>query len=1009
MLKTRKKLIEVALPLESINRASIRENYIYRGNPSSLHKWWAQRPLAAARAVIFAQLVDDPSEYVDTLRQDSKLRRKAEAGLKAKLATWNEVRKLAGKAKGSGLRVAEPGPEPRIEDILVDNERQRLFHIIEQLVLWENTSNETVLKAASDEIWASWRRACADNVDDPRSSRIFNGKQLPAFLDPFAGGGTLPLEAQRLGLTAHASDLNPVAVLINKAMIEIPPRFAGRPPVRPQGEGDQALVESEWAGSAAIAEDVQYYGRWMRNEAERRIGNLYPKATITASLASGRPDLLPYVGQSLDVIAWIWARTVKSPNPAFRMVDVPLASTFMLSTKPGAEAYVLPVTDASSYRFDVRVGRPKYAEAAKRGTKLARASFACLMSDSPVVAEYIRAEGVAGRMGARLMAIVAEGERKRIYLAPTADHEAAALRAEPTWRPDVEFFQHALGFRVGNYGMRKWGDLFTARQLVALATMSDLVQEVKAQVARDALAAGLDDSATPLSAGGAGAVAYADAISLYLAFAVDKYAVYGNSLVPWYSKEGRTSMLFGQQVVSMVWDYTEVNPFSNVGGSIGKSVEIVAGALDGLPRHAVPGTAAQRDASAALEGGPFVVSTDPPYYDNVGYADLSDFFYVWLRHSQRSAFPSLFSTVTVPKGEELVATPDRHGGAVGAEAFFLRGMTEAMRRIGSHAHPTFPVTIYYAFKQTENKAAAGTASTGWETFLDAVIRAGFAIHGTWPMRTERTGRIREASSNALASSVVLVCRPRPAKSPTATRREFIAGLNAELPSALANLQRSNIAPVDLAQAAIGPGMAIFTRYSSVLDADGRPLSVREALTLINQTLDQSLVEQEGDFDADTRWALAWFEEEGFGEGAYGVAEQLSKSKNTSVDGMVDAGILVSKRGKVRLLKPSELAADWDPASDDRLTTWEIVHHLVRLLEAAGESGAATLLPKLGVRAEAARELAYRLFNLCERKRRATEALAYNGLVQSWPEIARLAAEGGRPKVEQAALFAEAEE
>ncbi len=951
--KYKKKLIEVALPLEAINKASVRENYIYRGNPSSLHKWWAQRPLAAARTILFAQMVDDPSAHPDLF------------------------------------------PTEKAQE----KERQRLFRIIEDLAQWESTTNEAVLQKARDEIWQSWRYTCAENADHPHAKDLYDRHKLPRFHDPFAGGGTLPLEAQRLGLISHASDLNPVAVLINKAMIEIPPKFDGRPPVNPEAHKEKTLLTREWCGAQGLADDVRYYGQWMRDEAEKRIGHLYPKIEVTTEMVQDpnnqRLDLKPYVGKKLNVIAWLWARTVKSPNPAFANVDVPLASTFMISTKEGKEAYVEPMIEGGSYHFTVKVGKPNDTEGAKSGTKLARANFRCLMSGTPITGDYIKAEGKAGRMGARMMAIIAEGERGRIYLSPTNAMEDVARQAKPGWKPDVEFFQQALGFRVGNYGMTKWADLFTPRQLLALTTFSDLVQEVRERVQCDALAAGLPNSGTSLSTGGNGAIPYADAVSVYLAFAVDKYSIYGNSLVPWYPQESRTSMLFSQQVLSMVWDYTEVNPFSAIGGSLAKSLTIVAGALDGLPQKAPSAEVTQQDAAVGLGLPPVVVSTDPPYYDNVGYADLSDFFYVWLRRALKPVYPDLFATLAVPKSEELVATPDRHGGKEKAEVFFLDGMTKAMHRLAEQAHPAFPVTIYYAFKQSESQSDTGTASTGWETFLDAVIRAGFSISGTWPMRTERTGRLRDTGSNALASSIVLVCRPRAADSTTATRREFVTALKAELPAALAHLQAGNIAPVDLAQAAIGPGMAVYTRYAKVLDAEGKPLSVREALALINQTLDETLAEQEGDFDADSRWALTWFEQSGFAEGDYGVAEQLSKSKNTSVAGMVEAGILASSRGKVRLLKPSELPADWDPLTDTRLTHWETVHQLIRVLEAGGEGAAAEIVAKLGAKAEVARELCYRLYTLCERKKRATEALAYNGLVQSWPEITRLARETPR--------------
>lgn len=961
-MKFKKKLIEVALPLDAINQASAREKSIRHGHPSTLHLWWARRPLAAARAVIFAQMVDDPSANPDLFPTEKKQ----------------------------------------------EKERQRLFKIIEDLVQWENTTNERVLQAARDEIWASWRRACAENADHPRARDLFNRHKLPAFHDPFAGGGALPLEAQRLGLEAFASDLNPVAVLINKAMIEIPPRFAGKPPVNPEARKGKDLIVRQWKGAQGLAEDVRHYGRWMRDEAEKRIGRLYPKVEVTAEMAKARPDLKPYVGRKLTVIAWLWARTVKSPNPAFAHVDVPLASTFMLSTKAGKEAYVEPVIEDGGYRFTVKVGKPKDAEGAKSGTKLSRgANFQCLMSGTPIAGDYIKSEGRAGRMGARLMAIVAEGDRGRVYLAPTPEHEAAARKARPAWKPETPLAPDPRALWTPPYGLTTYGDLFTPRQLVALTTFSDLVQEARERAERDALPAGLPDDGKPLRDGGTGAQAYAEAVGVYLAFVVSRLADFNSTVCGWIPIVQATRNTFARQAIPMTWDYAELNVFGNWLMSYSAALEkIIKPQEIAFPAvNAGVAQALQADGQAQSLSAGKIVSTDPPYYDNIGYADLSDFFYVWLRRSLRPVFPDLFATLAVPKAEELVATPYRHGSREKAEQFFLDGMTHAMHRLAGQAHPAFPVTIYYAFKQSETESAEGTASTGWETFLDAVIRASFAISGTWPMRTELGNRMIGSGTNALASSIVLVCRQRAASAPTATRREFVTALKAELPQALAHLQRGNIAPVDLAQAAIGPGMAVYTRYAKVLDAEGKPVSVREALALINQTLDEVLAEQEGDFDADTRWALTWFEQQGFAEGEFGVAEQLSKSKNTSVAGMVAAGFLESKRGKVCLLRPEKLPADWDPATDPRLTAWEIVHHLIRVLESGGESAAAALVARLGARAEIARELAYRLYVVSERKKRAAEALAYNGLVQSWPEIVRLAGQArGAPQAEQGGLF-----
>ena len=1028
----KKKLIEVALPLDAINTASAREKSIRHGHPSTLHLWWARRPLAAARAVIFAQMVDDPSG-------------------------WPEL---------------SPTEEAQ------EKERRRLFRLVEELVQWENTTNEELLQAARDEIKASWRRTCEENADHPRAGELFDPDRLPAFHDPFAGGGALPLEAQRLGLEAHASDLNPVAVLINKAMIEIPPKFAGRPPVNPDArsgvsEGKEPLIEREWKGAQGLAEDVRYYGRWMRDEAEKRIGRLYPKVEVTAEMARGRPDLEGYVGRKLTVIAWLWARTVKSPNPAFRDVDVPLASTFMLSTKKGKEAYVEPIVEGGDYRFTVKVGAPETSvpedgplgsagvpppsssfprssrgQAPRKresmrsgngvsrkdtgvppaqGTKLGRgANFRCLMSDTPVAGDYIKAEGNAGRMGTRLMAIVAEGDRGRVYLAPTSEHEERAREAEPEWRPENNLIGKCRD-QLPLYGMNNFADLFTPRQLVALTTFSDLVTEAIARVKQDALGArasrplkenadgtpAFPDDDSPLRDGGRGATAYAEAVGVYSGLALSRFVDRNNALCTWDTGptgtrastggSARTASLrglFTRQAIPMAWDYGEANPFSDSGGGYSSALGWVEPAVRSL-MGLTPGTAKTDNAPSQTISQGKVISTDPPYYDNISYADLSDFFYVWLRRSLRSTFPEIFATLAVPKAEELVATLYRHGSKDEAESFFLDGMTRAMQRLAEQTHSAFPVTIYYAFKQSERKGDTGVTSTGWETFLDAVIRSGFAITGTWPMRTELGNRMIGKGANALASSIVLVCRKRPADASLATRRQFVAALKVELPAALAHLQSGNIAPVDLAQAAIGPGMAVYTRYAKVLDASGTPVSVREALALINQTLDETLAEQEGDFDADSRWALAWFEQHGFAPGDYGVAETLSKAKNTSVDGLAEAGILASKAGKVRLLKPGELSADWDPTTDPRLTAWETVHQLIRALETGGETAAAGLVRQLGGVAETGRELAYRLYAVAERRSRAAEALSYNALVQSWPEVARLAR---AELVEQSEMF-----
>ena len=941
MITTRKKLIEVALPLEAINAASAREKSIRHGHPSTLHLWWARRPLAAARAVLFAQMVDDPSSR----------------------------------------------PELFPTEEAQSQERQRLFGIIEELVQWENTTNEAVLESARQEIRQSWRRTCEDNRDHPRATELFNPDQLPAFHDPFAGGGSIPLEAQRLGLEAYASDLNPVAVLINKAMIEIPPRFAGRPPVNPDARQGKGSTNAAWKGATGLAEDVRYYGKWMRDEAEKRIGHLYPKIEITEDTIRQRPDLKQYAGKKLTVIAWLWAHTVKSPNPAFATVEVPLASTFVVSSKKGKEAYVEPVIEDGGYRFTVKTGAP--TESARRGTKSggSGSSFLCLMSGVPMPFDYLRSQAKAGGMGARLMAIVAEGNRGRVYLAPANEHEDIAQVGMPSDMSEADLPERALSFRVQEYGMTKWRDLFTNRQLMVLTAFSDLVAEAREHVRQDIVVTGVPDDGVPLWDGGMGATAYADAVGVYLGMAVSKETAFLVTQARWRAGEGKSAPAFGRQALPMVWDYADLNPFAGAGGDFLGLIDAQGKTLHNAPPPIV-GHATQANATTHEISDGKLVSTDPPYYDNIGYADLSDFFYVWLRRSLGTTLPDLFATLAVPKAEELVATPYRHGSKQRAETFFLDGMTSAMQRLTGQTHPAFPVTIYYAFKQSENKGDLGATSTGWETFLGAVMQAGLSISGTWPMRTENRTRLVGMATNALASSIVLVCRPRSAAAPVATRREFVETLKSEMPDALRQMQQGNIAPVDLAQAAIGPGMAIFTRYARVLDANGESVTVQEALSLINQTLDEVLAEQEGDFDAETRWALAWFEQSAFNEGEYGVAETLSTAKNTSVAGMEQAGILDAAAGRVRLLRPNELPDEWDPEKDQRLTAWESVHHLVRVLD-QGEETAAELMAKLGYKAEVARELAYRLYRICDQKNRPQEALGYNALVQSWPEMSRL--------------------
>lgn len=892
----RKKLIEVALPLEAINRESAREKSIRHGHPSTLHLWWARRPLAACRAVLFASIVDDPS--------------------------------------------SRPEDFPTEED--QERERQRLFRIIEELVKWENSTNEVVLQAARAEILAAT-----------------NG-HLPPVLDPFCGGGSIPLEAQRLGLEAHASDLNPVAVLVTKALIEIPARFAGEPPINPESRARFGHA-STWGGARGLAEDVRFYGAWIRDQAFARIGHLYPTVHTDEGDAT--------------VIAWLWARTVTCPNPACKS-QMPLVRSFVLSKRKDKEWYVAPVVNRMTRTVAFETRRGKGAPEGTVGRRGAR----CIVCETPVPLEYVRSESRAGRMSVMLLAMVAEGPRGRQYLPPSHDHQALGASLEPPWVPDGEIPDNPGHTNVYRYGLTQWADLFTQRQLVALATFSGLVTEVRQRVVADG---GNQDAA--------------NAISTYLALALDRGADYWSSICSWHSSRELIRNTFARQALPMVWDFAEANPFSESAGSFRGSVTWTAAAVEPLPCRP-PGAVQQLDAMAAIDGAPgSIVCTDPPYYDNIGYADLSDLFYVWLRRSLSDVYPTLFSTLLTPKSQELVATAYRFGGdRKQAQEFFEGGLREAFGQMRTAHDPEFPLTLFYAFRQAES-ADGSISSTGWDTMLTGLLEAGFSVTGTWPVRSELSNRTVASGANALASSIVLVCRPRPADVAIATRRELISALRNQLPAALKQLQHGNIAPVDLAQAAIGPGMAIFSQFAKVLEADGTQMTVRAALGLINHALDEILTEQEGDFDGYTRFAVTWFEQRGFTEGPYGEADVLARAKDTSVGGLETAGILISRAGKVRLLRRDELPDDWDPVTDRRPTVWEATQHLAHRLDVGGEDAAADLLRRLGGLGETARALAYRLYTTAERKGWTEQALAYNALVVAWPEIARRVA--GTPEAE----------
>lgn len=947
-IKSPKKLIEVALPLDAINAACAYEKMPGIGaHPRGIHLWWARRPLAAARAVIFAQLVNDP-----------------------------------GFQQGNGFKYGKNKKE-------AEEERERLFKLIEELVKWENTDNEDVLERARVEIRRSWREVCELNKNHPQAKTLFNPEELPALHDPFAGGGAIPLEAQRMGLEVYASDLNPVAVLINKAMIEFPPMFINQQPIGPKIDTDNNTILRDddvtfWTGLKGLAEDIKRYGKWIHEEAQKRIGNLYPSVEVTSEMAKDRPDLIPLIGKKLKVIAWLWTRTVTSPNPAFSHVKVPLSSTFVLSSNAGKESYVQPVVDGDKYHFMVKDGNPPIS--AKKGTKLGRgANFQCLLSNTPIEPDYIKAEGLANRIGTKLMAVVVEGPRRRLYLSPIAEMEDIANEAVPNWRPELALPNDARNFWTVNYGLATYGDLFTPRQLVALNTILELIDEVRSIIKKDAIDAGILDDFVHLEDGGKGATAYSEAISVYLAFALDRCTDFCNAVCGWNPSNQKVMHLFGKQTIPMTWDFPEAAILSNTVGGFMPAVEYISDCLLKLSPNN-QGRAQQVDAQTQKISENKIISTDPPYYDNIAYADLSDFFYVWLRKALRSVFPNIFSTMAVPKTEELVATPYRHGGKESAEVFFLEGMTKAINNLSMQAHPAFPVTIYYAFKQSETSDVNGTSSTGWETFLSAIYHSGFSIEGTWPLRSEQEYRSTSMGTNALASSIVLVCRKRPANAPTISRREFLRELNQILPTALHEMisgagdERSPVAPVDLSQAIIGPGMAVFSMYSAVLEADGSPMNVRTALQLINRFLAGD------DFDADTQFCLDWFDQYGWKEGNYGEADVLARSKTTSVNGIADAGVLESGGGYVRLRKWAEYPADWDPRTDKRLPVWEVLHQLIRALKQDGESGAGRMLAVVKGKSEAVRQLAYRLYTLCERKGWAEDARAYNELITSWSGI-----------------------
>lgn len=909
----KRKLIEVALPLEAINRESAREKSIRHGHPSTLHLWWSRKPLATARAVIFAQMVDDPSAHPDRFPTDEDQRR----------------------------------------------ERDRLHSIIERLVSWDRERDDSVLEAARKEI------------------RDSAGGELPAVQDPFAGGGSIPLEAQRLGLFAEAGDLNPVAVLMNKAIVQIPPAYRDAVPIFP------GLAESQirtWRHAQGLAADVRAYGDWVRTEAESRLKKLYPLAEL--------PD-----GSAGNVIAWLWMRTVTCPNPACR-IELPLTSKWWLGKRKGREAFVVPtvVRDSSQpagQRITYEISHDKSGPQIEP-TMSGRQGGVCVACNAVVPKDYIKAEGMAGRMGAALVAQVAEKSRQRQYLAATPEHELAAQVELPDDVPTQELGYDPRNLWTPQYGLARFSDLFTPRQLVLLSTLCERVVAVRDRVVADG---GSDE--------------YADAIVTYLGLCASKMSVFHTSLARWRADADKTAPAFGRQAIAMVWDFAETNPFAGAGGDWTGVVDGAARTLEGL-RPAADGTAVQAPAQEMAFGSGSVLSTDPPYYDNIVYSDLSDYFYVWLRKILRPIYPDLLSTLLVPKTDELVANPYRQGGTEQAKEFFEDGFREVFAKARGSATSEYPITVYYAFKQSETDVA-GEASSGWETLLEGMIRSSWEITSTWPMRTEGGTRLTARDTNALASSIVLSLRPRKDGASTTDRRGFIAALEAELPGALRKLQQGQVAPVDLPQAAIGPGMAVFSRYSAVLEPDGSRMSVRGALARINEILDQVLNEQEGDFDAPSRFAIAWYRQHGYHVGAFGDANNLANARNTTVDVMDRCGILTSRAGNVQLIKPADLSWDYDPVKDARTSNWEALHHLIKVIERDGIAPGGEFLqaalsrPDGAVEADLVKELAHLLFRLAEGNGWTKDALSFNALVTSWPEILKAARSVKKAGAEQASF------
>ena len=878
--------------------------------------------------------------------------------------------------------------------------------MIERLVPWEASNNEDILNEARWEIarsvaWGLGQEPPAQG-DGPSVLSYLHEKAPPVY-DPFSGGGSIPLEAQRLGLRAYGSDLNPVAALIGKALVEIPPKFAGLPPVNP---GSHALRgrAGVWQGRGAqgLAEDVRYYGQWMRDEAARRIGHLYPKATL--------PD-----GTEATVIAWLWARTVCSPDPSARGAYVPLLSSYYVCNKIKKKSWAQIVLDqkrTDGWRFEVVSGEPDVETHVKlkQGT-VGRKGGICSITSTPISLSYIRSEGRAGRLRSRLICIIADSPRGRIYLSPTElDEKVGDIPVPETVGLEQELATNPRDIKAPTYGMTKWADLFSSRQLTALSVLSDLVSEARELALGHARSNGMA-TGFPLQEGGAGAVAYADAIATYLAFGVSRQTNRCSNLSFWDNTSEKVQQVFGRQAIPMVWDFAEANIFSTSSGNFLDQVEFPSKSVAAWYGTTAAGTIRNLNAiDLDTVEGSTVFSTDPPYYDNIPYSELSDFFYVWLRKAIRPIWPDLFRRLLTPKLEELVASPYRHGSKAAAERHFINGMRSVLAKIQSSSRNAEPVTIYYAFKQVET-GEEGVTSAGWSSFLQAVVDFGFIVDGTWPIRTELTGNLKGKMS-VLASSVVLVCRKRTKDADIVTRADLVRSLKRELPSAIEAIRKAGVGPVDMQQSVIGPGMGVFSRYDRVLENDDSIMDVRTALALINRVWEEIENELDTAFDAETQVALAWFATYGFDARPSGDLITLANAKNIPLGALFSSGVFRDFHGKAGLIARADLPTVWSPRADRSPTVWECVQHTARILAAAdgGAAAAAALLAQMPpAQADGARALAYRLFEIATQKAWASEALVYNELAQEWPRLEELASDAtaGSAIDAQGDMFSEA--